>query len=143
MDGTGRRPGVLVRPCAWEARLWRCGARRRSRRPARLWPGEQLGVVMGRYGGSASAAWHYAGGAVWRAALPAKLASESRLLLGLRRACYGCAVAVCMRGVELRAAGPGSACLHAAWSACVCLRKRKVSTARCLVCELACRVCAA
>jgi hypothetical protein len=38
-------------------------------------------------------AWRYAGGALRRAPLPAKLASESRLLLGLRRECYGCAVA--------------------------------------------------
>jgi len=43
-----------------------------------------------------AAAWHYAGGAVRRAALPTKLASESRLLLGLRGACYGCAAAVFM-----------------------------------------------
>ena len=112
---------MLVRPCAWEARLRRCGARRQS---ARLWPGEQLGVVMGRYGGSAAAAWRYAGGAVRRAALPAKLASESRLLLGLRRACYGCAVAVCMRGVELRAAGLARrACTRPGLLVCVAEKK--------------------
>ena len=112
--------------------LWRaCAALRMGGEAEALWRTAAVGT-----------AWRYAGGAVPRAALPAKLASESRLLLGLRRACYGCAVAVCMRGVELRAAGPGSACLHAAWSTCVCLQKRKVSTARCLACELACRVCA-
>ena len=42
----GRVERVGTQGCAcgvWEARLRHCGARRRSRRPARLWPGEQLG----------------------------------------------------------------------------------------------------
>ena len=46
--GRVERMGAQGRACGvWEARLRRGGARRRSRRPARLWPGEQLGVVMG------------------------------------------------------------------------------------------------
>ena len=56
-----------------------------------------------------------------RAALPAKLASESRLLLGLRRACYGCAVAVCMRGVELSEGGRAWLGVLARGLVCLCV----------------------
>ena len=55
------------------------------------------------------------------ATLPVKLASESQLLLGLRRACCGCAAAVCMRGVELIEGGGAWLGVLARGLVCLCV----------------------
>ena len=140
--GGGLRGGLLI----GEERRWSAvEAGRRARRPL---------MVLGLVGASRSGGAIRGGGAddgTARAEAERRAGHPGRVVrVGAQaHACAarggGAMLCFCLsvHGVELRAAGPGSACSHAAWSACVCLREKKVSTARRLACELACRVCAA
>ena len=126
---------MLVRPCAWEARLRRCGAQRRSRRPARFWPGEQLGVVMGRYGGSSLAlrGWRGAACRIAREArerIPVFARFASRVLW----LCC-CCVHVWGRAERRRGEGAGLASCRGVDAAVRC--PRMVATAR-IACAIAC-----